>query len=235
MGAAYKAAGVASPHRPSTWTDREVLASLRKHAEAASKLSPTLAAECRRRFGTVDAARLAAGLPGEETRRRQATKQAAATRAATYDRRYPWRRWSADDVLQKLRALNGRAVPRQLALACAARFGSIGTAAARAGGSAPPQCWSHEKIRLALRQANRDDLPLGKSLTKACANYFGSITAAKLAAGVTPGRTWTNDAIVKELRARIRRGLTGAGRLLHSPCATQFGSVDAALRAAGVG
>lgn len=229
LDAAYRAAGVARLKKA------EILGQICTARRDPFNNNEALIAECRERFGSVAAARRAAGLP---TLRAVRIVQGAATRARN-DRRFPWRRWSRDVVLEKVRAWHRRGsnMPLPLELACNHQFGTVNRALAELGLEPIRAAWTRQRVITALRDAAPSGGVLSRSLSHACITYFGSVTAAREVAGVPKlmqksVKRWTRNELIAELQARIRHGLQGTGRILGPPCESLFGSRDAALRAA---
>jgi len=145
---ARRVAGIAGPVRvwPSqramaAWSNAKVLEELRKRV-AKGWVTDTIRDVCRERFGSIDAAKRAAGVPV----RVDMLKAAWVQRRAKADARYEWRRWSRDVIKRKLRAWNthrGR-MPRDLLLACKHRFGSLKQACAAAK-IEPPRSMANAK------------------------------------------------------------------------------------------
>lgn len=134
---ARRVAGVAGPVRivpprrviMAKWSNVKVLEELRKCA-AEARITMGLRDVCQARFGSMDAAKRAAGVPV----RADLPKAEWVQQRANTDARYEWRRWSRDVIKRKLRAWNAQRgpMPRDLLLACKHRFGSLKHACAAA-------------------------------------------------------------------------------------------------------
>jgi hypothetical protein len=185
--AACRAARVSWPFRRwmESWNRPQILAELRRRVTEGGDMT-TLAKLCRDQFGSVQAARRAAGLP---YRRVADTTKLRAQQAAADDR-YPWRRWSRDVVVRMVRAWSevGGPMSRELQLACERRFGRVSRACTAAKVEMAPQPWTAQGVQAALREAAQAGGPLPLTLRSACARIFGSVAAARVAAGVPPVR-----------------------------------------------
>ncbi|HEX2689256.1 MAG TPA: hypothetical protein VHN14_21690, partial [Kofleriaceae bacterium] len=198
------------------------------------QLGRGLTAGLRRTFGSLAHARVLAGLPAR--RNAKATRTASAgARKTSADRHGPKRRWSREQVLERLRAWHaggGGRMRNELVLACMHHFGSVVRACQAADLPGPAIQWTPDRIRRALREPGFDVTT--PALVAACIDHFGSVTAARASAAQKDRqRTWSRATVVAELQARARRGLRGVGRLLRDPAVRLFGSTEAALWAAG--
>jgi hypothetical protein len=181
--AACRAAGVLAidpPGRPS-WSPGRLVAELRARfrrgqATTCATLPQALATACVRHFGSIPAARAAAGLR-------------VASRTA----------WSRQRIVAELRALARRrqritieTTGRRLYRACVQHFGSMDAALDAAGfaRSAPlAKRWTKPQVRRALRALAGDGRPVserraGPELAASIAEHFGTFQAAARAAGV---------------------------------------------------
>jgi hypothetical protein len=212
--AARVAAGL--PSTRSTWTKPLIIEAIRKlDGKSIHKANPSLAVACQKQFGSIDAARIAAGL-------------APSGRI----------RWSRTMIIRELRDWAQRGRPRLSSKLCRASssfFGSLEAACGAAGVAPRVQRWTPARILDRLKDAARTKARLPVPLALACRRYFGSITAARAAAGVSsPYQRWSRKQVLDELRARDRRGLRGVDAPLLHACRRYFGTVAAAKKAAGV-
>lgn len=155
--AARQAAGVQVLHR--TWSRQEVIEALRRGDPATGSLRNG----CHANFGSVAAARTAAGLPSRLQRDTV---------------------WTEDRVIEALREYvraGGRKLPHALESACAARFGSV-TAARQAAGVPVLRRRQWTKETLVREIQKHGGLPV--ALFRAIKRFFGSTQAARQAAGV---------------------------------------------------
>jgi hypothetical protein len=234
VAAARRAAGVAAPRRTKgmvAWDKPALLAELRRRVRKGQQLSRGITAGLRQQFGSLARARVLAGVPA----RGDVAARAASSgvRRAIAARRSRWRRWSREQVLEKLRTWNagGGRLRNDVFLACKQHFGSVARACEAAGLPGPASLWTPARIRRALREPGFD--VLDPAFVAACIDHFGSVTAARAsAARHQRQRMWTKATVLAELQARARRGIPGVGRLLRDPAVRLFGSTEAALRAA---
>jgi len=248
VAVARRAAAVPAMQRTKgmvAWGKAELLVELRRRVRKRLQLSRGLSAGLRLQFGSLAAARAAAGVsartvgarprPGAAERRASAgrTENSAAVRPSVASRRAAWQRWTRAQVIEKLRAesARGRPPPRSLLLACHRHFGSLAKAYAAANVPHHDSPWTPARIRRALREPRFD--VANPAFVAACIEHFGSVTAARAeAARGQRQRTWSKATLIAELQARARRRLSGVGRLLRDPAIRLFGSTDAALQAA---
>jgi hypothetical protein len=215
------------------WSKPALVAELRRRIRKRQQLGRGLTEGLRRQFGSLNAARAAAGGAG----RGGGTSARAAPGGvgrATADPPSGWRRWSRAQVLAKLRAWSERGgrLHNDVTLACQHHFGSVERARVAANLPRLVVAWTPARIRRALREPGFD--VLDPAFVAACISHFGSVTAARASATRRQRqRTWSKATVIAELHARARRGLPGVGRLLRAPAVRLFGSVEAALRAAG--
>jgi hypothetical protein len=209
---AWAAAGVTprwQPRTPRRWTRAAIVAELRRIGGAGG--GKALGAACVAYFGSVAAARAAAGVP-------------AAARE----------KWTQAATLEEVRQRGGRRIAGSVAHACRRHFGSIGAARIAAGvdGPARGRDWSPERVVTELRaQPARGASPAVRSYAT---KYFGSVAQARAAAGLPPvTRTWTREALIAELQRADQAG-EPLGGAVHRASKTVFGSVAAAQQAAGV-
>jgi hypothetical protein len=201
------------PQIPPPWSRDAVLAELR--AVGAARVCWTLAAGCRKHFGSVRAARLAAGVPVPPKPRR----------------------WTRDRVLSELRRIGSAPVESTLGYACRIYFGSVRFArlVAGVGVAHRRRCtWTRTRLLHELRTnpTYRRDLPY--PVRYACIKLFGGVRAARIAAGTPVRESWSRARVIAELRARHARGLQSLGGKLSNACIIHFGGVDAARKAANV-
>ena len=243
VSTARRAARVPATQRPegmAAWSKAKLSGELRRRVRDRRQLGRGLTEGLRRQFGSLAAARAAAGVPARASRRaaagvaargsRRAGSSNGAGRAIATPRR-GWQRWSRAEVIEQLRAWSaagGGRLRGDLKLACERHYGSLARAAAAA--ELPRQAirWTPERILQALR-APRFDVA-APAFVAACIEHFGSVTAARAAAAHE--RYWSKATVIAELQARARRGLPGVGRLLRAPAVRLFGSTEAALEAA---
>jgi molybdenum-dependent DNA-binding transcriptional regulator ModE len=215
------------------WSKVELLAELRRRARSRRQLGRGLTEGLRRQFGSLSAARAAARLPERKVRGGQTAPAVSnAVRRAVMRSRRAWRRWSRDQVLEKLRAWHaagGGRLRGDLQLACVHHFGSAARAAAAADLPRRGIRWTPGRIQRALRTPGFDIA--APRFVAACIEHFGSVTAARASAAQRK-RGWSKATVIAELQARAQRGLPGVGRLLRAAAVRLFGSTDAALRAA---
>jgi len=250
---ARQAAGVSPVQR--TWSKHAIIAEIRRQLAAGDdRFDRTFQGVARHHFGSMNAAREAAGAPVLRRRWSRALvvrelralgaaplvqssalwnacfrhfgSVAAARRAAGL----PARRqtWSRERVLDELRR-KGLPAPRALRDACKTRFGSLGAACLAAGIDPPRQQWSRQRVLDELRRP--EDGAYHPSLWKACRRHFGSVAAARRAAGVQRPPPWSRNRLVREIR---RLGARPLPTRLVKVALRLFGSTNAARRAAGV-
>jgi hypothetical protein len=237
--AARAAAGLSGEHDEGMagWNREALIAELRRRTRGRRQLGRGLTEGLRRQFGSLEAARAAAGVM---TRREAAARAAApgtgpavnaGSRGTPVLRGARWRRWSREEVLEKLAAWSaaGGRLRGDLQLACKHHFGSVAHAAAAAGLERVAIRWTPARIRKALHEPGFD--VADPAFVAACIDHFGSVTAAR-AAAAQHQRVWSKATVIAELQARARRGLKGVGRLLRQPAVRLFGSTEAALEAA---
>lgn len=206
--AARRVAGIDAIVR--SWTKAQVISYFQRHPNAPAK--GALADVCRRHFGSLIQARVAAG----------------------YVRRgmISWTKPRIlDEVQRRIRA--GRDLGG-LRIACEYHFGSVERARELAGVPKGPWTrWSRERVIRELRDAHRRRTPIGYALTAACVRCFGAVSKARAAAGLPVRRKWTRELVIAELRKAHR---TGKPWPLALPQAARahFGSLPAARRAANV-
>jgi len=232
VAAARRAAGVPATQRAegmAAWGKSQLLAELRRRVQQRLQLSRGLSAGLRRQFGSLAAARAEIGLRAGKL---AAAAGAAAGRATARDRE-PWRRWSHEQIVEKLQAWSASGGPlrKSLRAACRQHFGSVAAACAAANVRWRAVRWTPARIRRALREPSVD--AANPAFVAACIEHFGSVTAARSAAARGHGaRIWSKATVIAELRSRAGRGLKGVGRLLREPAVRLFGSTEAALQAA---
>ncbi|HEX3764009.1 MAG TPA: hypothetical protein VHW23_35180 [Kofleriaceae bacterium] len=212
--AARAAAGLA-PLVRIAWTRPALIQELQRRARRGDR-GRALWSACTRLFGSVAAARAAAGLPAG----------GAAGRGRG-------RAGGPKDLIERLRAWHaaGRPPDPQLVRACKQRFGSLVRACVAANVPVPAAPWTPRRVQQVLRDPGVD--LADPELVAACIRHFGSVTAARAAvARAGRRRQWTRATLIAELQARSRRGLRGVGRLLRAPAVRLFGSTEAALAAA---
>jgi hypothetical protein len=196
--AARKLARVPGPQRMSkAWIIAEIRA-------CGSKNMPRRLQEaCRAQFGTIRAARAAAGVPSR------------------------LKVWSKDVIVEELRqrAARGELPDSNLRDACRRHFGSLTVAREAAGVPIVRRRWSNDDLIAEIRRRRGI---LDHRLRQEVWMKFGSVHVAYAAAGLVPRRTpWTRELVIAELRAgRSDRRLIRAAR--H-----HFGSLAEANRAAG--
>jgi hypothetical protein len=213
--AARKLARLAGPQP--TWSKARVLAEIRECvAQGIENLPKPLQAASAQHFGSIRAAREAAGAPSR------------------------LKIWSREGIIEALRenAARGEPIDANLWAACKRHFGS--TAAAQRAAGVPSRSPSllrasrADILKEVRRHVRRTGAGLPRSLAHACRHHFGSVAAARAAAGVAPAqRTWSKRAIVDELRQRVARG-EAIDQGLAGACRSYFGSLNAAREAARV-
>ena len=180
-----------------------------------------------------------------------------ALRAAGLEPR-PYRKWSAERVVDGLRAWYRRqpCVIRRVdpALAGAAYrfFGSVSQALEAAGLAPPPGRWTPRRVIEHIQDGRVQGRPIHIAglgdlrLAAAAKRYFGSWRAAVAAAGlaahlppVVVTRCWTPQAVIDEITVCHRQGnriteLWKRDTGLYSSAKKHFGSWRAAVAAAGL-
>lgn len=200
-----------------SWDRARVIKELREHARRRpGRLDPRLLGACANYFGSVGAARVAAGVS-------------------------PLRRadWTKPALLEELRdrARRGDTGADLRKQACRL-FGSLPNAR-RLAGVAAPRPWTPQRVLEELRGLDREGgPPIPPSLHNACKYYFGSIEAACRAARVRwlfrpPIAQWSKPQLLEELRKRVAAGREISSSLAVA-CRTRFGSLQKARRAAGL-
>lgn len=200
------------------WSKQRVIELLHLGAMTSSSMTPGLAAAAHRYFGSMRAARTAAGLP---------------------QLRPHWTRERVIAVLRKWSFRGVSDIPRGLREQCKRFFGGVVAARAAANVSVARRLWSRERVIAELRDVAARDGALGANLRYACLQLFDSIMDACLAADIPAAarvlrsRTqWTSSRVIEEIRNRARSGNMSMSRSLRAACQYRFGSVDAACRAA---
>jgi hypothetical protein len=212
------------------WSKAQLIAELRRRARERRQLGRGLTAGLRRQFGSLAAARAAAGVAAR--RSAGALAAAGAVRKPAAGGRRGWQGWSRALVLEKLRAWSvagGGRLRGELQRACVQHFGSVARAAVAAELPRRAIRWTPDRIRQVLRTRGFD--VAAPAFVAACIEHFGSVTAARAAVGQRE-RAWSKATVIAELQARQHRGLPGVGRLLRGPAVRLFGSTEAALEAA---
>jgi len=211
--AAREAAGLAvADRRMRSWSKDRILTELRARVVERRPLGG-IAPAAKRIFGTIAAAREAAGVP--------------------LDLR---RTWSRERVIRELRAATEEPGPldSNLAAACKRYFGSITDARKAAGVARARPPWTQDRVIDEVRAAWQSATPVGNHLGRVARAMFGSLNAAREAAGlpIEQRRTWTKEELLDELRGRWRSSEIGDKRA-EWLCIKYFGSIAAARRAAG--
>lgn len=204
--AARRAAGVDAIVR--SWTKAQIISYFGRHPNAPAK--GALADVCRRHFGSLIQARVAAGY----VRRRMIG-------------------WTKSRILDELRrrVRTGRDLGG-LRVACEFHFGSVERARELAGVPKGPWTrWSRERVIQELRIAHRKRMPISYALTAACVRCFGAVSKARAAARLPTRRKWTRELVIAELREAHRSGKPWP-LALPQAARVHFGSLPAARRAA---
>ncbi|MBE7449236.1 MAG: hypothetical protein HS111_10155 [Kofleriaceae bacterium] len=215
------------------WTRDQVVKELHAHAAKGRRTTATLPKALRAvmvaQFGSVDAARTAAGIEVQVRRR-----------------------WTRERVVEELRAhaVEGRTSTKQLPpmlwVAMRSLFGGAHAARAAAGIEGPPTVrrWTRDRVVEELRahaasgRISTSQLP--DTLCDAMSALFGGVQAARAAAGIEGpvGRArWTRERVVEELRAHAVDGRTLTSQLpatLVVAATRQFGTLEAARTAAQI-
>jgi hypothetical protein len=184
--AARKLARVPGPPRLSK---ARIIAEIR--ACGGRYMSDRLQQACINYFGSIRAARAAAGMPSR------------------------LKVWSKDAIVSELRrrAERGERVDSNLQSVCQHHFGSLNAAREAAGVPIVGKRWSADELIAEIRRRRGI---LDRRLRLQVWRKFGSIYAAYAAAGVAPRRIpWTRERVIAELRAgRSDRPLTRAAQQL---------------------
>lgn len=206
--------------RNADWTRASLLAELQQRAsQGLVALPPKLSEACQAHFGSVFAAREAAGV----------------TRLI----RRPWTKATLIAEFQQ-RARRGD-VGADLNFAARRLFGSIAKARQAAGapllrrGWTP---WEKQQVLAGLREAVDVATQLSPALTSQAIKHFGSMAKARKAAGLPASRkgaSWqkaTKAELLEGLRQQEKTGFDST--LLWRACIARFGSLPAAKQAAGL-
>ena len=254
VAAARRAAGVPATQRIQgmvAWSKPRLLAELRRRVRQRLQLSRGLSDGLRRQYGSLAAARAAAGVGAARSGGNGARAVGArATRAGGGDGARAGAGGDARDGAGG-DARGGAGGGARARAGGAARAGAGGDARAGAGGDAragaggraraggggdarPPGAarrerwrqWSHAQIVEKLKEWRAAGGPLRAELRAACEHHFGSLAAASAAAKLpTRSPAWTADRIRQALRAKPK-GI--ADPAFVAACIEYFGSVTAA-------
>jgi hypothetical protein len=164
VAAARSAAGMEPVPSSKRWSKQTVIAEIRKQVARGERFAPRLASACIAYFGSLNAAREAAGVPTVK------------------------KRWSRDSVIAELQRRRGIADTR-LRRAAQNKFGSMHAAYAAAGLAPRRSRWTRELIIAELR-AGRSSPPL----IQAAEYHFGSLPKALRAARLEPRRRGSKTA-----------------------------------------
>ncbi len=212
-GAAITAAGIAYDHvrlQHAPFDEASMLRELIARTRAGVPLG-AVGQACRRRFGSLNAAREAAGL------------------------QVLTRRWSKSTIVAAIRALAGSSISSAgdaFRAACRHHFGSVAAAYKAARAQPAHRTWSPDVIVRALRAWSRRRGPMPEDLPRAAKRHFGSLNAACIAARVEPPRKrWSRMRVREELRAVADAGRKAESKLVQAAF-RYYGSLTAARRAA---
>jgi hypothetical protein len=160
--AARTAAGV-PPRAPGKWSKERLIERLQQCMARGESVDSTLYYVCYRYFGSVTAAKQAAGLPV----------------------RVRWSRARLLDAVRRyVRLYPQRAIPSAMASLCRSYLGSVARARAAVGTEPLRRRWSKQAIIFEIRKRVARGEPLDGRLYAATYRYFDSIPAAREAARV---------------------------------------------------
>jgi hypothetical protein len=179
VAAARRAAGVPSTQRTQgmvAWSKPRLLAELRRRIRQRLQLSRGLSEGLRRQYGSLTAARAAAGVGAA---RRGAGGRTRA--AAKLGIRSP--AWTPDRIRRALRAKTAGVAAPAFVAACIEHFGSVTAARADAARGQRQRVWSKATVIRELRaRASRGLKGVGRLLREPAVRLFGSTEAALQAA-----------------------------------------------------
>lgn len=180
VAAARRAAGVPSTQRTQgmvAWSKPRLLAELRRRMRQRLQLSRGLSEGLRRQYGSLTAARAAAGVG--------AARGGAGdrTRAAAAKLRIRSPAWTPDRIRRALRAKTAGVADPAFVAACIEHFGSVTAARADAARGQRQRVWSKATVIRELRaRAGRGLKGVGRLLREPAVRLFGSTEAALQAA-----------------------------------------------------
>ena len=206
--------------RNTDWTRARLMAELRqRRAQGIVTLTPKISEACIAHFGSVFAAREAAGVP--------------------HIIRKPWTQATLIVEFQQ-RARRGD-VGADLCYAARRLFGSIAKARHAAGAPLLRRGWTHrekQQVLDGLREAVALASQISHALALQAVRHFGSMAQARKAAGLPASRkgvAWHTATKAELIEGLQQQAVTGFdSTLLRRACLKRFGSLPAAKRAAGL-